>query len=133
MPMQHYSDAGWVLGAPDGAPSGLRARLGTQAAPHRAKQPEVPLPEHRSAMPSYTFAQCVSVRCRTQALFFAKEIVARLNTEAVKILALPDVQKRLLEAGIVAAPSSPEQFAAYADTEIRKRAKDIKDTNIKAE
>jgi tripartite-type tricarboxylate transporter receptor subunit TctC len=62
-----------------------------------------------------------------------KEIIARLNTEVVKILALPDVQKRLLESGIVAAPSSPEQLAAYADAETRKWAKVIKDANIKAE
>jgi len=39
-----------------------------------------------------------------------KDIVARLNTEVVKILALAEVQKRLLESGIVAAPSSPEQL-----------------------
>jgi tripartite-type tricarboxylate transporter receptor subunit TctC len=62
-----------------------------------------------------------------------KDIVARLNTEVVKILALAEVQKRLLESGIVAAPSSPEQLAAYADAETRKWAKVIKDANIKAE
>jgi tripartite-type tricarboxylate transporter receptor subunit TctC len=62
-----------------------------------------------------------------------KEIVARLNTEVVKILALPDVQKRLLESGIVVAPSSPEQLAAYQDAETRKWAKVIRDANIKAE
>jgi tripartite-type tricarboxylate transporter receptor subunit TctC len=62
-----------------------------------------------------------------------KDIVARLNIEVVKILALADVQKRLLESGIVAAPSSPEQLAAYVDAETRKWAKVIKDANIKAE
>ena len=62
-----------------------------------------------------------------------KDIVARLNTEVVKILALAEVQKRLLESGIVAAPSSPEQLAVYVDAETRKWAKVIKDANIKAE
>ena len=62
-----------------------------------------------------------------------KEVVARLNSEVVKILAQPDVHKRLLESGIVAAPSSPEQLAAYQDAETRKWAKVIKDANIKAE
>jgi tripartite-type tricarboxylate transporter receptor subunit TctC len=46
-----------------------------------------------------------------------KDIVARLNTEVVKILALAEVQKRLLESGIVAAPSSPEQLAAIMGRE----------------
>ena len=62
-----------------------------------------------------------------------KEIVARLNAEVVKILAQPDVQKRMLESGIVAAPRSPEQLAAYQDAETGKWAKVIKDANIKAE
>lgn len=62
-----------------------------------------------------------------------KEVVARLNTEVVKILAQPDVHRRLLESGIVAAPSSPDQLAAYVDAETKKWAKVIRDANIKAE
>ena len=62
-----------------------------------------------------------------------KEIVARLNTEIVKVLNLPDAKQRLLEAGIEATPSTPEQFATYIQVETRKWAKVVKDANIKVE
>jgi tripartite-type tricarboxylate transporter receptor subunit TctC len=62
-----------------------------------------------------------------------KEIVARLNTELVKALAMADVKTRLLDAGIIATPSSPEAFAAYAQAETKKWAKVIKAANIKVD
>ena len=62
-----------------------------------------------------------------------KEIVARLNTEIVKVLNLPDAKQRLLESGIEATPSTPEQFATYILAETRKWAKVVKDANIKVE
>ena len=62
-----------------------------------------------------------------------KEIIARLNTEIVKVLNLPDAKQRLLESGIEATPSTPEQFATYILAETRKWAKVVKDANIKVE
>ena len=62
-----------------------------------------------------------------------KEIVARLNTEIVKVLNLPDAKQRLLESGIEATPSTPEQFATYIQAETKKWAKVVKDANIKVE
>jgi tripartite-type tricarboxylate transporter receptor subunit TctC len=62
-----------------------------------------------------------------------KEIVARLNAELVKALAMADVKTRLLDAGIIATPSSPEAFAAYAQAETKKWAKVIKAANIKVD
>jgi tripartite-type tricarboxylate transporter receptor subunit TctC len=62
-----------------------------------------------------------------------KEIVARLNTEIVKILQTPDAKQRLLESGIDATPSTQEQFAAYIQAETKKWAKVVKDANIKIE
>lgn len=63
----------------------------------------------------------------------SKEIVRRLNTEIVKILNLPDVKQRLLEFGIEATPSTPEHFAAYIQSEMKKWAKVVKDANVKIE
>jgi tripartite-type tricarboxylate transporter receptor subunit TctC len=60
-----------------------------------------------------------------------KEIVARLNTEIVKVLQLPDAKQRLLESGIEATPSTPEQFAVYIQSETKKWAKVVKDANIR--
>jgi tripartite-type tricarboxylate transporter receptor subunit TctC len=62
-----------------------------------------------------------------------KEITVRVHDETVKALAAPDVKKRLLETGIVATTSTPEQFAAYIDSETKKWAKVIKAANIKVE
>jgi len=62
-----------------------------------------------------------------------KDIITRLNAEVVKILAMPDVKARLLDAGIIATSSSPEAFAAYAQAETIRWAKVVKDANIKTE
>jgi tripartite-type tricarboxylate transporter receptor subunit TctC len=62
-----------------------------------------------------------------------KEIVTRLNAEIVKVLQMPDAKQRLLESGIEATPSTPEQFAAYIQSETKKWAKVVKDAKIKVE
>jgi len=51
----------------------------------------------------------------------------------VKVLNMPDAKQRLLESGIEATPSTPEQFATYIQAETKKWAKVIKDGNIKVE
>ncbi len=62
-----------------------------------------------------------------------REIVARLNAEIVKILQTPDAKQRLLDSGIEATSSTPEQFAAYIQAETKKWAKVVKDANIKVD
>ena len=62
-----------------------------------------------------------------------KEIVARLNSELVKILQLPDVKSKLLASGIEALHSTPEQFAAYIQSETKRWAKVVKDSGARAE
>ena len=61
------------------------------------------------------------------------EIVARLNAELAKALALPAVKKRLLENGIDAVSNTPEQFAAYIRAETTKWAAVVKDANVKVD
>src|SRR5688572_23258341 len=63
----------------------------------------------------------------------SKEIVTRLNRELVQILAMDDVKKRLLDSGIIATSSTPDAFASYIQSETRKWAKVIKESNIKVE
>src|SRR5262245_2929784 len=46
-----------------------------------------------------------------------REIVARLNAETVRILALPDVKAGYANLGMTAVSSTPEQFAAYVQGE----------------
>ncbi|OGA38784.1 MAG: hypothetical protein A3G24_16795 [Betaproteobacteria bacterium RIFCSPLOWO2_12_FULL_62_13] len=62
-----------------------------------------------------------------------RPIIERLHKETVKILNMPDIRKALLDRGIDAAPSSPEEFAAYIRKENDKWVKIIKAVGIKAE
>jgi len=62
-----------------------------------------------------------------------RAIIDRLNEATVKVLNMPDVQKALLERGIDAAPSTPEEFAAYIRRENDKWVKIIKAVGIKPE
>jgi tripartite-type tricarboxylate transporter receptor subunit TctC len=63
----------------------------------------------------------------------SKDIIARLNAESVKALAMSDVKSHLLDAGIIAVSSTPEAFATYIQSETRKWAKVIREANIKVE
>ena len=62
-----------------------------------------------------------------------KAVVAKLNTEVNRILALPDVSQKLQDAGIEPAQGKPEQFAEFIEKEMRKWAKVAKDAGIQAE
>jgi len=58
-------------------------------------------------------------------------VITRLNAEFVKVLAMPDVKKRLMDNGIDAVSNTPQQFAAYIRDETAKWASVIKDANVK--
>ena len=62
-----------------------------------------------------------------------REIVAKLNQEMVKVLALPDVQERMTRAGVETVGGTPEQFAALIARETAKWAKVVKDANLNTE
>ena len=63
----------------------------------------------------------------------SKDIVTRLNAELVKILQMSEVKSKLLESGIEALHSTPEQFAAYIQSETKRWAKVVKDSGARAE
>jgi tripartite-type tricarboxylate transporter receptor subunit TctC len=60
-----------------------------------------------------------------------KAIVDLIHREVVKIVALPDVQKRLDDLGFQVVANSPDEFAAQIKTEMEKWAKVIRDAGIK--
>jgi tripartite-type tricarboxylate transporter receptor subunit TctC len=62
-----------------------------------------------------------------------KEIVALLNREITKILALPDMKERLVTLGCDAVASPPEEFAQRIRTEIEIWGKVIRAANIKVQ
>jgi tripartite-type tricarboxylate transporter receptor subunit TctC len=62
-----------------------------------------------------------------------RDIIARLNAEVLRVMALPDVRDKLIAQGLTLSRSSPEQFAAYISAEHVKWSRVIKEAGIKAE
>ncbi len=91
--------------------------------------PELPTVAE-SALPGYEVVQWngVLAPARVPAI-----IVARLNTEIERILALPEMKTRLAADGADPAGGSPEQFAAFIRADIEKWAKVIKAANVRVD
>jgi tripartite-type tricarboxylate transporter receptor subunit TctC len=62
-----------------------------------------------------------------------KDIVARLNTEAVAALGRPDLKEALAAQGAEAAPGTPEQFGAHIKSELAKWSQVVKTAGIRAD
>jgi tripartite-type tricarboxylate transporter receptor subunit TctC len=62
-----------------------------------------------------------------------REIVQRLNREIVELLKQKDAIDRFLAGGTVPSPSSPEEFANFIRTEIKKWGDVVKAANITAD
>jgi tripartite-type tricarboxylate transporter receptor subunit TctC len=62
-----------------------------------------------------------------------REIVARLNSEMVKILSLPEMKQRLSEQGAEPVGTTPERFAEYIKSEIDKYAQIIRKSGAKVD
>ncbi len=61
------------------------------------------------------------------------EVVARLQSEVAKIMALPDVRQKIEDMGALPGGVSSADLATFTRSEIRKWAKVIKDGNIRPE
>lgn len=63
----------------------------------------------------------------------SKDIVARLQSETVKVLRQPDVKEKIAFAGADTVGNTAEEFAAFIRAERAKYARIVKDANIKLE
>ena len=61
----------------------------------------------------------------------ARDIVMRLNTEAARALAAPEVQERMRAIGFEAQPGSPQEFAALIESEIVKWTRVVRASGAK--
>ena len=62
-----------------------------------------------------------------------REIIAKLNAEAVRILAQAELKERFVAMGAELVSSTPEEFGAYIKSETAKWGKVIRDSGAKAE
>jgi tripartite-type tricarboxylate transporter receptor subunit TctC len=62
-----------------------------------------------------------------------REIVARLNTEMVKVMRSPEIMERFSRAGVDTVASSSEEFSVFLKSEVARWAKVVQDANIKAD
>ena len=61
------------------------------------------------------------------------DIIRRLNAEYNKIIAMPDMQKRMLENGFEPVGGPPEKFAELIKSELAKWGPVVKAANIRVD
>ena len=62
-----------------------------------------------------------------------RDVQMRINAEALKVLAMPDVKEKLGGLGLETNPGTPEQLAGVIQSETAKWAKVVKESGAKAE
>jgi tripartite-type tricarboxylate transporter receptor subunit TctC len=60
-----------------------------------------------------------------------KDVLARINAETARVMALPDVREKLAGLGLDVATGTPEALAAFMQGETTKWAKVVKDSGAK--
>jgi tripartite-type tricarboxylate transporter receptor subunit TctC len=63
----------------------------------------------------------------------SREVIARLHTEILKAMNIPEIREKLIAQGTDPVGSRPEEFAAFMKSETAKWARVIKASNIRAD
>jgi len=109
--------------------SGKLRALGVSAAKRSAALPEVPtVAEAGVSGFSVLDWQGLFTTAKTPS-----DIVNKLNAEAVRILAQPDVIERLTAAGVEIQTTTPKAWGEFVASEIAKWGKVVKEAGVKAE
>ena len=120
--------AGPTTGLPHLKTQRLRA-LATTGTERSDLVPELPTMAE-AGVPGYDFTQWYGLLAPART---PREIVVALNATLLKAMDDPEVQRRILQEGGRAAPTSPEAFAALIRTELEKNAQLIRRLNLKRE
>ena len=96
--------------------------LAVSSARRSAALPDVPTMSE-AGMPGF---DTTSWFCIVGPAGLPKPIVARLNTEIVKILNSPESRERLISQGVNVESTTPEQLTAFVRAEIQKMRKSVK-------
>ena len=121
--------------------NGTATSLATHVKAGKLRPLAVATPKRSSALPDVpTIAEAALPGFEVTTWFGAlapaktpKELVVKLNAEMVKILNMPDVRKRLLEAGAEPVGNTPDEMAAQIKKETEEFAKIVKQAKIVAE
>jgi len=106
--------------------SGRLKALGVTGSKRTASLPQVPTIAE-SGIPGYVVDNWYGVVVPAGV---PKEIIARLNSELVRILGMPDIRERYALEGSESAPTTPEQFAHLIRDEQQKWAKAVRDAKV---
>jgi tripartite-type tricarboxylate transporter receptor subunit TctC len=118
-----------MLGAVPQVRAGRLRALGVTSAVRVAGIPEVPTIAE-AGVPGYESLQWYGLLAPAGV---SREIVARVNKEAVAVLRTPDIVERLARDGGEVVAGTPEEFGAYLRAETEKWAKVAKATGIQPE
>jgi tripartite-type tricarboxylate transporter receptor subunit TctC len=121
-----------VIGAAAAAPHIKAGKLRALAVINKERLPALPdVPTAAEAgLPNFEVTTWYGVLAPTGT---PRPIVARLNSELVKVMHSADVKERLANQGTEPLTSTPEEFAAYIRQEIAKWGDVIRKANLKAE
>jgi tripartite-type tricarboxylate transporter receptor subunit TctC len=109
--------------------SGKLRGLGVTSKKRASSLPEVPTMEE-AGVPGYELSSWYGVMA---AAGTPRPIVDRLHAEIVKIVAMPDVQKVMLDGGSDPQSSTPDEFMARIRADVAKFSAVVKRSGIKVE
>ena len=118
-----------MLGTMPHVRSGKLRALGVTSSKRVATASDVPTVAE-GGVPGYESLQWYGLLAPTGT---PKEIIARLNREAVAVLRNPEIMSRLANDGTEIVAGTPEEFGAYIRAETDKWAKVVKAAGIKPE
>lgn len=124
----HYTFGSYSTVGPHVKSGRLRA-LAVTSAKRAASTPELPTIAE-SGFPGYEAIPWWGIM--TPAATPAA-VIARINADVLKALQAPDVKERFVTQGLDVAGSSPQEFAAFLNAEIKRWAGVVKQANVKAE